>query len=181
MMKSRLQDDNGFTLVELMIIIAIVGVLSGIAVMSSRDMYASYQLRGVARQIYSDMQYARLLAIKMGKESLIDFGKDGSGNVYYKPKWKADGGKLGKLDMTIYLTGEGARYKNLKVCHPTSPGTAFADAEFNPNGTATTGGIKLSVGERVYKIYVSSPGTGNVRIVNKATLVEDGDNANKCP
>lgn len=181
-MNNRLQNNNGFTMIELLLVIAIIGVLSGMGVMASRDMYSSYQLRGLARQVYSDMQYARLYAIKKGKEAVIDFGTDGSGDVYYSPKWKADGSKLEKLDVTIYLTGNNANYRNIKACHPTSPGSEFVDAEFNPNGTASTGGIKLSMDGRVYKVYVSSTGTGNVRILNKATLlVEDSGNAGECP
>lgn len=181
-MKNRIQNNKGFTLIELLLVIAIIGVLSGIAVLSSREMYASYQIRGVARQLYSDMQYARLLAIKKGKEAVIDFETDGLGDVYYSPKWKVDGSKLGKLDATVYLTGINSSYKNIKACHPTSPGTAFVDVEFNPNGTASTGAIKLSLSDKVYKIYVSSSGTGNVRILNKATLLdEDPDNADACP
>ena len=181
-MKNRLQNNNGFTLIELIMVIAIIGTLSGIAVMSSRDMYASYQIRGVARQVYSDMQYARLLAIKQGKESVIDWGKDASGDLYYKPKWKADGKKLGKLDVTIYLTGANASYKNIKACHPTNPASDPTDVEFNPNGTAGKGGIKLSMDGRVYKVYISSTGTGNIRILNTAILLdEDPDNADECP
>ena len=180
-MKNRLQNNNGFTLIELIMVIAIIGVLSGIAVMSSRDMYASYQIRGLARQVYSDMQYARLLAIKQGKESVIDWGKDASGDIYYSPKWKVSGGKLPKRDAKTYLTGANANYKNIKACHPTSPASDPTDVEFNPNGTASTGGIKLSMDGRVYWVYISSPGTGNVRILNRTTLVDEDKDVDECP
>ena len=179
-MKNRVQNNNGFTLIELIMVIAIIGILSGIAVMSSRDMYSGYQIRGLARQVYSDMQYARLLAIKQGKETVIDWGKDASGDLYYNPKWKA-GGKLPKLDGTIYLTGKQSSYKNIKACHPTDPASDPTDVEFNPNGTASTGGIKLSMDGRVYRIYISSSGTGNVRILNRATLTDESKNADECP
>jgi len=186
-MKNRLQNNNGFTLIELLMVIAIIGVLSGIAVMSSRDMYASYQIRGLARQVYSDMQYARLLAIKQGKESIIDWGKDASGDVYYISDWKVfDPDKpWPKANDPTYLTGHKSSYKNIKACHPTNPASDPIDVEFKPNGTATSdvtnGGIKLSMDGRVYRIYVSSEGTGNVRILNKATLVDDGLDAGECP
>lgn len=181
-MKNKLQNSDGFTLIELMTVIAIVGVLSGIAVMSASNMYASYQLRAMARMVFSDMQYARLVAIKQGKETIIDWGKDASGDVYYSPKWKVGGGKLPKLDTIIYLTGVKSRYKRIKACHPTNPGDDPTDVEFNPNGTATTGGIKLSLDDKVYRIYISSAGTGNVRILNKADLLDQfPDDADECP
>ena len=185
-MKNRVQNNNGFTLIELLLVIAIIGTLSGIGVMASRDMYSSYQIRGLARQVYSDMQYARLLAIKQGKETLIDFGTDASGDVYYKPKWKADGSKLDRLDVTVYLTGENSSYRNIRACHPTDPASDPIDIEFNPNGTATSdvidGGIKLSMDGRVYRIYVSSEGTGNVRILNKVALLDQfPSDADECP
>lgn len=184
-MKNKIQNNNGFTLIELLIVIAIIGVLSGMGVMSARDMYASYQIRGVARQVYSDMQYARLLAIKQGKESLIAFEKDASGDIYYSPKWKVSGEKLGKLDATIYLTGNNANYRGIKACHPTDSSADLVDVEFNPNGTSTMAsqaGVKLSLGERVYRVYVSSWGTGNILILNKAALVDQfSADADPCP
>jgi len=182
-MKNRLQDEKGFTLIELLLVIAIIGVLSGIAVMSARDMYASYQIRGMARQVYSDMQYARLLAIKQGQESVIDWGKDASGDIYYISKWKTAPVPWPKASDPVYLTGRKSSYKNIKACHPTDPTSDPVDVEFNPNGTANVDGIKLSMDGRVYKVYVSSSGTGNVRIVNKAAMLAatPPDNADECP
>ena len=179
-MKNRLQNNNGFTLIELILVIGIIGILSGIAVMSSRDMYSSYQIRGVARQVYSDMQYARLIAIKQGKETVIDWGKDASGDIYYVSKWKA-GGAWPKANDPTYLTGNKSSYKYIKACHPTSPASDPIDVEFNPNGTAGNGGIKLSMDGRVYWVYISSSGTGNVRILNRITLVDESKNADECP
>ena len=186
-MKNRLQNNNGFTLIELIMVIAIIGVLSGIGVMSSRDMYASYQMRGVARQVYSDMQYARLIAIKQGRESVINWGKDASGDVYYISDWKVfDSDKpWPKANLPTYLTGNKSSYKHIKACHPTSPASDPIDVEFNPNGSAISdiinGGIKLSMDDRVYRIYISSEGTGNVRILNRTTLVDEGIDADECP
>lgn len=184
-MNKSLQNNNGFTLIELLIIISIVGVLMVIASMAMKDMYASYKIKGLARQVFSNLQYARLVAIKEGDETLIDWGKDGSGEIYYEPQFKATGDKLPKLDERIYLTGDRAIFKGINACHPTSPPADPVNVEFNPNGTAISdvlnGGIKLSKNGKVYRIYVSSEGTGNVRIINKATLASEGDNANECP
>lgn len=182
-LENKLKNNSGFTLIELLIIIAIVGVISGIAVMESKEMYNSYQIRGLARQVYSDMQYARLVAIKQGQESVIDWEKDASGDIYYVSKWKDPAKIWPRAGDPIYLTGVKSSYKTIKACHPTSPASELTDIEFNPNGTSSiAGGIKLSKGGRVYKIYVSSAGTGNVRILNRVTLLdEDPDNADECP
>lgn len=182
-MENKLKNDRGFTLVELVIIIGIIGVISGIAAMEFKDMYSIYQIKGLARQVYSDMQYARLVAIKQGQESVIDWEKDVSGDIYYVSKWKDPAKNWPRAGEPIYLTGVKSSYKTIKACHPTSPASELNDIEFNPNGTSSiAGGIKLSKDGRVYKIYVSSAGTGNVRIVNRVTLLdEDPDNADECP
>ena len=179
-MNDLLKKNNGFTLIELLMIISIISILSGIAIVNIKEMLVTYRIRAAARQVYNDMQYARLIAIKQGKETLIDWQLDGS-NRYYNVKFK-NGGSLPKRGGRVYLMGDEAVDLNIKACYPADPSAEPVDIEFNPNGTATADGIKLSLYDKVYKIYVSSTGTGNVRILNKSTLIkENAAQAIPCP
>jgi len=66
-----MKSEKGFTLVELLITVAVMMILGAMAILYTPNMLASYRVRGAARLIYSDMQMARLKAIKEG------------GDVYY--------------------------------------------------------------------------------------------------
>jgi type IV fimbrial biogenesis protein FimT len=66
-MRAR-KDNRGFTLIEIMVVIAIMGVVGGIAAMNMIGWRGERQLEGVARNFMSDMQLARLQAIREAEE-----------------------------------------------------------------------------------------------------------------
>jgi len=151
-MKIYMENEDGFTLVELLIIIGIISILTTIGIMSSRESMIEFRLNGAARQLYSDMQYARLNAVKGGKEWLVDFNADGSYVVKPKVVIPADNDRIKSVDIP-------AMYANVKLCQ-------MIDIEFNPNGSVDLpkGSSVISLGALVKKVYISSAGTGNVRI-----------------
>jgi len=56
--------DKGFTLIELMITIIILCILLGLAIPAFSRWVPNYRLRGAARDIYSNFQYAKMIAVK---------------------------------------------------------------------------------------------------------------------
>jgi type IV fimbrial biogenesis protein FimT len=58
----------GFTLVEVMIVIAIIGIIAAMAVPSYQDMIERNRLKQAAEGLKSDMQYARSEAIKRSND-----------------------------------------------------------------------------------------------------------------
>ena len=64
---------EGFTLIELVIIIAIVAILAAIAIPAFSNLLPEYALRSSAMQLYSDIYYAKMKAIKDNSLCKIEF------------------------------------------------------------------------------------------------------------
>lgn len=84
-----MENKAGFTLMEVMIVIAIIGLLSAIAVPNYIAYLPKHRLSQGTRAVYAALQYARLRAVKdqrsvvasfdTGADSYTVFADDGSG------------------------------------------------------------------------------------------------------
>ena len=74
-----MKKNSGFTLMELMVAIAIIGITAAIAIPNVISYLPKHRLNGGARDVYSAMQYARLKAVKERTPVSINFniGTDG--------------------------------------------------------------------------------------------------------
>ncbi len=70
------RNEKGFTLIELMLVVAIVAVMSIMAFPTFSGWIARARLRDAARTVYSDLQLARIKAIETGGEWRINFNPD---------------------------------------------------------------------------------------------------------
>jgi len=64
---------KGFTLVETIVVVAIIGVASAIAIPQMGNLMDRYRLDGAARLIWADLQNARMTAIKENRSIRAEF------------------------------------------------------------------------------------------------------------
>lgn len=155
---------KGFTLIELLIVIAIVGILTTIAVLNFGGIIDSYKARGAASHLYSDMQLARLRAIKEGKKWAVEFtsataycvksevNSTGSVDGFSSGCTTTTDTILKDVDLATDYSGVVSSCTNTRVV-------------FNPNGTAGGCGnsFTISKGARTQTITINTS-TGNIRM-----------------
>lgn len=149
---------DGITMIELVITLAIVVVLAVMVVPNLGRWIQHYRMTGALRQMVSQMELAKISALKNNLEYRIAFDvanrtfelqrgnrPDGSGD------WNREGGEF-------------SIPRQVTIDNVTFPDGA---AHFNPHGTAATGGVYLSItsGEQ-YSITVTNAGKINTTRMN---------------
>jgi len=71
--KARCHGQGGFTMLELMVTIAIIAILSIIAVPDIINWLPNYRLKAAARDVISNFQKARMEALKRNTDVVISF------------------------------------------------------------------------------------------------------------
>lgn len=73
---------QGYTLLELIVVVLIIGILSGIATPKFFDWLHEYRLQAAANTLMNHLRAARLLAIFTGKEHQLQITNRENGNYY---------------------------------------------------------------------------------------------------
>jgi prepilin-type N-terminal cleavage/methylation domain-containing protein len=129
---------GGFTLVEILIAIAIVGILAVIAVGNFGGMNEKYKVEAETKQLYADLMDARGRAMQRNRASFVQIS-DNSYRTYEDTSPAPDGdGAFQNADALI---------TNANVSHVIATGSIAVplNFNFNRNGIASvTGFIRVS-------------------------------------
>ena len=68
-----MNNKRGFTLIELMIVIGVIGIMAAISTPMIMNWLPNYRLKAAARDLYSNMQKARMVAVKSNQNTAIIF------------------------------------------------------------------------------------------------------------
>ena len=160
--REGMQGKRGLTIIELVVVMCILGVMVLIAIPNIGRWLPRYRLRSASRDVASNMQLARLGAIKDNREWALLF--DENGESYRIISDKGPDGNWGTADDVGYKgdvspwplsTRSLTDYRNVGFGDsghgpagdggPVGDGVTFVQkrAEFNPGGTSTAGTVYL--------------------------------------
>ena len=123
--------ENRFSIVDLLIAMAIVGIVSTASIPSLKGWSRNYNVQSAAMDLYSHMQIARLGAVKENKSWTINFNPNGL--LGYQVRNSA-GQAVKTVDFRTQYKGE------IQYGDPTATKTYDASSiAFNPNGLSNTG------------------------------------------
>ena len=132
--------ESGFTLVELLVVLAIAGLMIGLVAPLLAGSYGRAQFRHAARDIATTLSEARSLAITHGRSepflAIVDrgeFAAGAGGRLHHLPN--------GMRMILITTTREVVRAHE-------------GDIRFFSDGSSTGGGVRLIQGDREYDILV---------------------------
>ncbi len=76
------QKKTGFTLIEMMIVIAVIAILASIAAPNLQSYMAQRRLNGAARQVMTDLMAARSNAVSLNQKVKVFFGSNHTYQVW---------------------------------------------------------------------------------------------------
>ena len=153
-MKTSRFKKEGFSLLELLIVLAIMAIVSAIAAPNFMNYLAERRLNGAARQVMSDLMSARQKAVSQGHEFRVFFNGDNHSYTILD-----DTNSNGTAD-----TGEATEGRDLHPDYYDVTFTSTANPIFYPRGTAWGTTVTLSSSRTGVSKYVKVASTGRVKI-----------------
>jgi len=148
----RLFCRKGFTLLEFVLVIMIMGIMAAICIPNYRIFMAQRRLNGAARQIMSDLMAARMQAITQDNEVRFYFPD----NHRYYILDDDDGDGIADTGESLKIKDIQADYRDVTLCRNVNP-------IFRPRGTAALGGTITLTNSQGSKYVIFAP-NGRLRI-----------------
>lgn len=158
-----MQKNRGFTLVELIIVIAIAGIVLAIAAPNFTGYRQNTNLKEATRNLSADIQYWKQRAVAENRSYRISF--DTAGNSYSVLKREAPPGMAFKPLSEVDPGASNIDKSPADISPGVSLVAAPATVTMDPRGTLSNGTIRLQHGIRLSTADIVTSLPGRVRIV----------------
>ncbi len=144
-----MKTNAGFTLMEMMVVVAVLAIMTGVAIPGFMELLPGMRLNGAARQVMGDLMAARMKAVKLNQKTKIFFDN----NHQYRICNDAD------KDDTV-ADGEGdVESRDIQDEYPdVTFSSTPSGLVFSPRGTSTNRSITLQNSEGSKTITTSIAG-----------------------
>jgi type II secretion system protein H len=151
-------DDSGFTLVELLVVMALLGMMMAIALSGWTSWTRASAHSGAAREMQSLMRMAQQQAVTEGRASCVLFDVGANDYSLYR-------GACGDTARTLVRGPMTAESAVVFIADPSFSGTVSSGVTFYARGTATPGTVKVkrTGSAKEYKLSVEGL-TGRVSL-----------------
>jgi general secretion pathway protein H len=156
---------DGFTLIELIFVIALIGIMAALALPSFKDWYQNATYKEAARDIASTLRDARARAIGQNVQHRVEFAI--AGKSYQMIRGNRAFGSDNWTDVVqgpVDLAGKGISLKSGTDCNNDTD----VIVTFNPNGTSTSNYVCIMTDQsppvRKFRVGVGESTTGRVII-----------------
>lgn len=136
----RLRSPDGFTLLEMLLVLALVATATTLAAMALTGGLDGMRLRGAAKEIAGQLRYTRAQAIASGLPQ--DFALDPAAH-----SWRAPNGRHGQIPESLDIRFTGAREAQARK--------GEGGIVFFPDGASTGGRVQLQAGTAAWRIDVA--------------------------
>jgi general secretion pathway protein H len=131
---------RGFTLVEILVVVAIIGLAMAVVAGAMGMSLAGQQVRGASRDLVASLRYTRGQAIVKRESQVLLFNLD-------ERSYRAPGRASIELPEKFEIAVETARQEMLA--------SGEVGIRFYPDGSSTGGNVEISRGDVVWRIDIN--------------------------